>query len=109
MLPKKNRANRRDLQKVFKNCLYIHSPSLTFKYIQRYAQATPVVDCRISFVVPKSVSKKAVERNFLRRRGYDALARNLDMVPYPLVGVFVFKSPTIDLDNEIKAVFSKIR
>jgi ribonuclease P protein component len=107
MLKKKNRADRKAVDKIFKEGKFLNSPNLTFKYIkdQRFLTA------RISFVAPKSVAKLAVKRNLLRRRGYRALEKHIDCFPLGILGVFVFKKYQDDIliiENEIKEILSKI-
>ncbi len=116
MLPKKNRADRKLVNKIFKACLpngregrFLNSPNLTFKFLQNKAGLT-----QISFVCPKSIAKRAVDRNLLRRRGYSALKSYLPLFPVGLKGVFVFnkkglkENTILILDNEIKNILKKI-
>ena len=107
MLPKKNRADKKAVEKIFKQGKFINSPSLTFKFILTQHSAP-----RISFVVPKKVAKKAVERNLLRRRGYSALEKFFNKLPAGLLGVFIFsknKVSTQILEEEIKSILNKIK
>lgn len=107
MLPKKNRADKKTVEKVFKKGHFVNSPNLNFKFILYNNSNTS----RISFVVPKSVSKKAVGRNRLRRRGYNALEKYIKQFPLGLVGVFVFKKLQEDtpiLEDEIKNILDQI-
>ena len=73
MLPKKNRADKKAIDVIFKKGRFINSPNLTLKFLNsvhvRHGYA------RVSFVVPKNVSQKAVIRNLLRRRGYFILKK----------------------------------
>jgi len=102
MLPKNNRANRKDLDKVFKKGSFLASQNLTFRYIKYKIN-------KISFVTPKTVSKSAVNRNSLRRKGYLALRKYIKTIPFPVVGVFLFKKNNIEnLENEIKNILNKI-
>lgn len=107
MLLKKNRADKKAVEKIFKEGRFLNSPNLTFKFILNNHSSPP----RISFIVPKSVAKKAVERNHLRRLGYSILKKHLDSSPTGLLGVFVFKKYQDDiliLENEVKNIFAKI-
>jgi ribonuclease P protein component len=107
MLPKKNRADRKAVEKIFKEGKFLNSPNLTFKFILSQYFVIP----RISFIAPKNVSKLAVKRNLLRRHGYDALGKNLDQFPTGILGVFIFKKYQDDIsiiENEIKNILSKI-
>jgi len=107
MLPKKNRASKKDVDEVFKNGSFINSPNLTFKFLIKKEIFGP----RISFISPKSVNKKAVIRNKLRRIGYNIFKKYQKAFPSELVGVFIFKKYQDDvliLENEIKTILSKI-
>lgn len=106
MLPKKNRASTKEVDKIFKDGKFITSSNLTFKY---YKSSNKEV--KISFIAPKSVAKLAVKRNLLRRHGYIALGKHLDQFPAGLVGAFVFKKYQEDIsiiENEIKTILAKI-
>jgi ribonuclease P protein component len=106
MLPKKNRADTRAVEQIFKQGKFLNSPHLTFKFL-----TSPKNERKISFIVPKSVAKLAVKRNFLRRIGYDALKKYLPDFPTRLVGVFIFKKYQTDsevIENEIKNILHQI-
>ena len=107
MLPKKSRADTKEVEAVFKNGKFLNSPDLTFKFVLSSDPLPP----RISFVAPKSISKKATERNLLRRRGYSALKKYIKLFPAGTIGVFIFKKHQEDvlkLENEIKDILNKI-
>ncbi|MFH1201112.1 MAG: ribonuclease P protein component [bacterium] len=106
MLPKKNRADKKAVEIVFKEGKFINSPNLAFKYFKNNDKVV-----KISFIVPKNIAKLAVKRNFLRRLGYSVLKKYLDQFPAGLVGVFVFKKYQDDisiLEYEIKNILTKI-
>ena len=114
MLPKKNRADTKTVERIFKACpptgrdgSFFNSANLTFKFIMTRDSAPP----RISFIAPKSIAKIAVQRNFLRRCGCIALQKHIDKFPAGLLGVFIFKKYQDDIsiiENEIKNVLNKI-
>ena len=107
MLPKKNRADTKVVEKIFKEGRFLVSPNLTFKFIFGDKNSLP----RISFIAPKSVAKLAVKRNLLRRYGYAVLAKYINQFPAGLVGAFVFKKDQDDLiilEHEIKNILGKI-
>lgn len=107
MLKKKNRADRKTIEQIFKSGRAVRGASLTFRFL-RGAGALGV---QISFIVPKNISKKATERNKLRRRGYQILGKYIDKLPAGLAGVFIFKKRQDDalkLEHEIKNIVSKI-
>jgi len=114
MLPKKNRADTKTVERIFKACpptgrdgSFFNSANLTFKFIMTRDSAPP----RISIITPKSIAKIAVKRNLLKRRGYTALQKHIDKFPAGLLGVFIFKKYQDDIsiiENEIKNVLNKI-
>ena len=106
MLPKINRADKKTIEKIFKDGRFLNSLNLTFKFIK-----TNEKERVISFIVPKSVAKLAVKRNSLRRRGYLAVQKELELFPLGIKGVFIFKNKEeniIKLNDEIKGIINKI-
>ncbi len=106
MLPKKNRANTKEVDKIFKEGKFLNSSNLTFKYFRNNSK-----EIKISFIVSKNITKLAVKRNLLRRRGYTALKKHINQFPVGITGVFIFKKYLDDisiLENEIKDILSKI-
>lgn len=107
MLSKKNRADKKAVEQIFKLGKTLGLPNLTFRFLLEGNSISP----RISFIAPKSVAKLAVKRNFLRRRGYDILKKYIHQFPLGLTGVFIFKkfiSSTLEIENEIKNILIKI-
>lgn len=118
MLSKKNRADKKTIERIFREGLFVSSPNLTFKFIKTNDNKK-----QISFITPKTASKKAVFRNLLRRRGYFVLRNYFNKLPNGLLGAFVFgkksngifggkknktHNPIANLDNEIKIILNKI-
>jgi len=109
MLPKKNKANKKAIEKIFKKSTFIGARSLNFKYFLDNKDTPP----KISFIVPKTIEKKAVKRNFLRRQGYLILKKYFDKIPNGLIGVFVFSKTKEEnllktLEEDIKTILNKI-
>jgi len=107
MLPKKNRAGTKVVEKIFKEGIFLNSPNLTFKYCLNKNDTVP----KISVIAPKGVAKLAVKRNFLRRLGYKTLKKHINQFPLGISAVFVFKKYQDDvaiIENEIKNTLSKI-
>ena len=107
MLPKKNRVDRKGINLLFKEGKSIVSPIFTFKFKVYGTKAEP----RVSVTAPKSVTKLAVSRNLLRRRGYNALGKQLSDLPSGLVGVLIFRKYEDDiskLEQDTKGIFSKV-
>jgi len=106
MLPKKNRVDKKTIKKIFQEGVFVNSPNLTLKFLKNKTGGK-----RISFIAPKSVARLAIQRNLLRRLGYNALTKQMDKLPAGLVGVFIFKKNQKDLlilENEIKNILNKI-
>jgi ribonuclease P protein component len=91
MFPKKNRASKKDIDLIFKDGSFFNSANLTFKYIVKNNNLEP----RVSFIAPKTASKKAIIRNRLRRLGYNILKKHKNQFPAGLIGVFVFSKNSL--------------
>lgn len=106
MLPKKNRANKKTVEKIFKTGKVFNSLNLTLKFVKNESN-TP----HISFIVPKNVAKLAVKRNLLRRKGYIAIKKYFNVLPRGFSSVFIFRKYQDNisiLENEIKNLLIKI-
>ena len=106
MLKKKDRADKKTMEKIFKEGRFINSPSLTFRFFRKSTGPK-----RISFIVPKTVVRLAVKRNLLRRLGYSALEGRIDRLPAGTLGIFVFRKYIKDvliIKNEIENILNKI-
>jgi ribonuclease P protein component len=95
MLPKKNRANKKEFDLIFKNGKFVFSPNLTMKYVKN-SENEDFLSCKFAFVVPKTVSKKAVERNSLKRRGFNALRDILKEKTLKINAIFMFNKKSLD-------------
>ncbi len=107
MLPKQQRVDTKNINRIFKEGKFLVSSHFTFKFIQT-GDGLP---CRISFIAPKGVAQQAVVRNKLRRLGYTILTKHIHSAPSGIMGAFVFKQYEDDvsiLDDEIKGILSKI-
>ena len=119
MLPKKNKADKKAIEKIFKEGRFINSSSLTLKFLNnvhtRYGHA------RVSFIVPKTVEKKATRRNLLRRKGYLIFKKYWNKFPNDFIGVFIFNKIKLarqlagrkenllkNIEEDIKVILSKI-
>ncbi|MES2023461.1 MAG: ribonuclease P protein component [Patescibacteria group bacterium] len=135
MLPKKNRLDRKLVENIFKNGRFLNSLNLSFKFLPQQSNTphpNPLLikergqnaNTRISFITPKTASKKAVIRNLLRRRGYAVLKKYINHLPSGFTGAFVFGKKSVEnfggkkktnynpiqnLENEIKNIIAKIR
>lgn len=106
MMPKKNRAGTNEVKEIFKTSNSLGSPSFSLRYTKGAGN-----DTKISFIVPKSVTKLAVKRNQLRRRGYAVLRKLSQGLPSGITGVFIFKRKEENvsvIENEIKNLLNKI-
>lgn len=106
MLPKKNRTDKKTVESIFKQGKFLNSPYFTFKFV-----ISPGKQRKISFIVPKGVSKLATKRNLLRRKGYIALQGSLGSLPEGIAGVLVFKKYEEDVEilgKDIQSIFGKI-
>ena len=119
MLLKKNRVNKKLFELILQKGKFINSSNLSFKFFNDKNTSLP----HLSFVVPKVITKSAVKRNFLRRRGYIILGKYLKDIPDSLAGIFFFNKNSLELfggrknkeyngaqnlENEIKFILNKI-
>lgn len=88
MLPKRRKVGTPLLSTVLKKGRTVSSQYFSLKF------ATPpnIRESKFSIVISGKVSKKAVDRNLLRRRGYVAVAKNKRIKTLqPVAGVFFAK------------------
>ena len=71
MVSKKKRVTKDLFHVIMKTGRVISSPLFLFRYI-------PQKDVKVAFVASKSIAKSAVERNNMRRRGYNTI-RNIPL------------------------------
>jgi len=105
MLPKKNRLDKKAVDRIFKEGKSFNSSVFNFKFIKHSSS----LSVGIAVIVPKSVAKLAVRRNSLRRKGYMVVAKEFSGLPPGLSGIFVFKKYEDNLskiENEIKNLVS---
>lgn len=107
------------MEMLFKNGSFLGSPNFSFRFLLDKYNKTP----QISFICPKTVSKSAVTRNLLRRRGYVSIRSLKQEIPQNIIGAFIFnkkslnlygnsknkgKSVLFDLKNDILSILNKI-
>ena len=118
MLERKNRIDKKTMEELFNKGRFVNSPCLTLKYL-----IYPTKMTRISFIVPKTVSKKAIVRNQLKRRGYVEIKKQIPQIPAGFLGAFIFKkgsveifggkkgtnyNPNLNLEKEIQITLNKL-
>jgi ribonuclease P protein component len=107
MLSKKNRANTKTVEEIFRNGKTVNSAVFSFKFLPNIKHQ----DTQISVIASKNITKIAVKRNLLRRRGYSTLKKFLHLFPSGIEGVLIFKkyedSKEI-LEREIKTILNKL-
>ncbi len=68
MTPQVNRLDKKTFDFIMKAGRPVHSALFTLRYVKN-----PDILGKFAFVAPKSVEKQANKRNYLRRKGYNAL------------------------------------
>ena len=104
MLAKKNRISRALFNTLLKDGAFFPSANLSLRVTKTQKGLS-----KFSFVVSKKVSKSAVVRNLLRRRGYSALQSALDREKIStggFLGAFFFKKGADKLD--FKSIQSEV-
>lgn len=70
--------------------IWMNPPMLTAKEGQR----------KFGAIISKKISKKAVERNQIRRRLFEAVRNNIEMFPQGFRGIFLVKRNILDKKME---------
>ena len=109
MLPKQKRIKKSLFPNVLKGGRSFVSGFITLKISPSDGNSS-----KFSFVAPKAVSKKAVNRNLLRRRGYSALKKMEKSIKPGFSCVFFFKKGAEkasfnDIYSEVKNLLEKAR
>lgn len=87
MLPKKNRLTlKSDFQVVLKQGKIQHAKHYAFSYV-----LTAIPGKKVGIIVSNKISKKAVERNKIRRAARAAAREMLGGLPNGILGVFLAK------------------
>lgn len=77
MLPKRRRIPRSDFPADFRGAIVLHGEYLTLRTVPS-PRATAA---RVSVVVSKKASRRAVDRHLVKRRVYDIAARTKNLSP----------------------------
>lgn len=87
MLPSRKRVTTERFKEAFKKGRVYTTPLFSVRMYEDPTLPSPL----FSFVVPKSVHKKAVQRNLLRKRAYSAVQKHIGALKgksFILIGVF---------------------
>ena len=110
MLSKKNKIKRKEFPVVlkFKKNVFFNS-KYAFLLIQKQYEKKP---SKFSFVVSGKVSKKAVIRNRLKRRGYYVIRKILPDIKKGYIAVFFLKKeiigiPYVEFEKQILFLLKK--
>lgn len=87
MLPQKRKVSTELFPLVIKRGKTISSDHFSFKFSPLFG----ITESKFSFVVSGKISKKATERNLLKRRGYNVIKKNSALKIIPVAGVFFAK------------------
>ena len=106
MLPQKNRLKKKEIKKILKEGKKIHSQSFLLFFLKNDLKYS-----RFSVIVPLKFSKKAVERNKIKRKFREVLRRFFLNLSFD--GVFIIKEGAKKLNfweikKEIEKIFKKI-
>lgn len=108
MLLKQNRLKKKnDFDKVVKQGKYVSERFLILKFAENQLENT-----RIGFVVSKKISKKAVQRNKIKRRLREVCRQELSALKTGFDVIFFAKQSIntgefIDIQNTVKQLFKK--
>ena len=108
MLPKQNRLKKKEVESVFKKGRTYQGDFLILKFCETGAKEFS----RFAAVVPMKVSKKAVERNRIKRLVRENLRKRLPQIKPGFDGIFMAMQPSLEKDywetgEEIEQVLQK--
>jgi ribonuclease P protein component len=110
MLPKENRLKKKkDFENIFKNGKTFRSKNITVKYL-----FNEIEDNKIGFVVSKKFSKKATERNKVKRRLREIVRKNKKQIKKG-VDIILIALPSLkgltfeEIEKEIKNILEIIK
>jgi len=109
MLPKKRRVAKVFFGNVSKGGKSFYSSFFSAKVLK----STVKKPSRVGFFVSKKISNKAVERNFIRRRGYSVIQNIKKQIEPSYLVVFFAKKESkgvffIDFENDLICLLKKI-
>jgi ribonuclease P protein component len=111
MLPRANRLTLKiDFKKVLKNKSYIHSQYFTAASLKEDSNQ----NIRIGIIVANKVSKRATERNRIKRVIRETAHKLLNTLPQNLSVVVLTKPTSVEVENKILAkdaevIFKKLK
>lgn len=106
MLPKKQKVDKKLFDEVFKNGRNYHSDFLFLKMSALEKQSDK---SRFAVVIPKKISKKATERNLIKRKIFASLRENKGKIKTGFAVIIFVKKGIENLEYaEIKEEIYKI-
>jgi len=110
MLPREKKVNRKEFPTQKKKGVVYHSPYFLLVVVKNNKE-TPT---KFSFVVSVKISKKATERNKLKRRGYNIIKKIYNDIQSGFVCVFFLKKNIATLsypqfEEHLRALLEKAR
>lgn len=106
MIPKTNRINREDFEKVMKKGGFLNSSFFTLRFLKNVENKG-----NFSVVVAKKVAKTAISRNKIRRRAYSVIGKYVK-TPYFII-LFgkkgVEKATFSEVEADIVSVLEKAK
>lgn len=109
MLPKAKRLTKRLFSESFSNSKIVSSDYLTLRYKDNYGK-TP----KVSVIVSKKVVQKATQRNYVKRKIYEIVQKNLKTTEKPYI-LMIFpkktsiKLPFTQIEKDLKEVLLKAK
>ena len=109
MLSKVKRTQRGLFSNILKNGVSFHSILISIKVLENKDE-----NSRFSFVVPKAISKSAVKRNLIRRRGYSIIKKHLKNIKNGYLYAFFVKKGAeklkfTEFEDQIVGILKKMR
>jgi ribonuclease P protein component len=102
-------SKKKDFESIFKNGVFFSGPGMSLR-----AKKNDLAYSRFAVVTSLKVSKKAVERNRLRRQITEVLRKRFDRIGKGFDAVFIVKKDLLEkkygqIETEVEKILKKAR
>jgi ribonuclease P protein component len=109
MLPIKNRVKKESFEKIMKDGVFVHSPNLYLRFLDR-KDGLPAT---FGFVVPNKVKKTSVGRHLIKRRMSAVVEKLLITIKPGVSAIFFVKKDVLkktygEMEIEIKQLLKEV-
>lgn len=102
-------SEKRDFQALFSRGMYLSTPLYTLRWRRNFGTCS-----RFGFIVANTISKKATQRNTIRRRFRERVRKNIEEFPYTadiaiIVRPKALGATSMEIEAELLRSFDVIR